>query len=128
MTVKKRPDSEEYEVTGPIFWKLLTARGGIPGLILILVATQHPLGRQILGTFGFEFPDQKKITVAAEEARSAKEQMSQLVVDVKDMKVDVGSMKASNAILQTKVDTLDRTFQGFQVDWNRFKIQQNGVQ
>lgn len=129
MTIKRKvtkaDGSEEVVdqvIPGP-WGKIISGLGGYRVLLIVLIASQHPVGRQLLGTFGFEFPDQRKLTVATEEAKGAKDQLTGMAVSINDIKADVASLKANNAIINEKVDRLDKTFTGFQVDFNKWKPQ-----
>lgn len=89
--------------------------------LFILVLSMHPLGRQVLGTFGFKFPDERQLVVATEEAKGAKSEIASIAENVKTLTSDVASIKANNVVLNEKVDRLDKTFTGFQVDFNKWK-------
>lgn len=89
--------------------------------MLALVLSMHPIGRQLLGTFGFEFPDQKKLTVAAEQATTVKQEITGLTQQMLEVRNDLSMIKANNAAFNTKVDLLDKAFQGFQVDFAKYK-------
>jgi len=132
MTVKRKPDSDELEITGPAMWKLLAAKGGYRTVLIVLVLSMHPIGRQILGTFGLQFPDQREVTMAASETQQAKVVLSNLTTDVKEMKsgltadiaglkLDVANLKANSAIFNSKLDALDQTFTGFKIDFNKYR-------
>lgn len=110
----------EQEIKNP-WLRLLLGQNGWKLIILILILTQHPLGRGVLSTLGFEFPDTKKISVAAETASQTKSDLTQIADSVKEIQKDVTSLKANNAILNAKVDTLDQTFRGFQIDFSKWK-------
>lgn len=123
MTVRRKP-TLEGDPTDPnelqiVKWGLGTKSFRVA--ILVLVLSMHPMGRQLLGTFGFEFPDQRKLTIAADEAKKAQEQVSTIVQALTDIKRDVDSIKANNAILNSKVDKLEVVFTGFQVDFQHYK-------
>ncbi len=89
--------------------------------ILVLVLSMHPIGRQLLGTFGFEFPDQKKLNVAAEQASTVKQDLAGFQTSVNQLQTDFNAIKLNMNNVNNKVDMLDHSFQGFQVDFERFK-------
>lgn len=128
MTIKRRvknvetgqDEIVEKVVTNPII-AVLTSNTGFRIVILVLVLSMHPLGRQLLGTFGFKFPDERSLTVATEQATAAKTELGQLTDSVRELKSDVASIKANNLILNSKVDRLDQAFTGFQIDFNKWK-------
>lgn len=122
MTVRNKA-KHELELVGPgaNVINYLLGPSGFRFLVLILVLTMHPLGRQILGTFGFEFPDQRKLTLAAEKVSVTEAQLNGLVEDVKDLKQNMLALKAGDMILNSKVDNLEHTFHGFQIDFNKWK-------
>ncbi len=95
--------------------------GGFRSIVLILLLSMHPVGRQILGTFGFEFPDQKKLSVAAEQASTVKQDVQALTISLNEVRTDLNTIKANYSSMNTKVDSLDRSFQGFQVDFQKLK-------
>lgn len=122
MTVKKKPTTDDAK--DGAFLEVVDRTLGTKGFrlaMLALLLSMHPLGRQILGTVGFKFPDEQKITVAAEQASQSKTEIGMLVESVKELGRDVSAIKANNAILNAKVDRLDQAFTGFQVDFNRYK-------
>lgn len=122
MTIrKKNKETGEEELTKVNVWQVLLSTQGFRLVLIILVVSMHPVGRQLLGTFGFEFPDQRKLSVAAEEAKSSKAEITAISESVKEIKSDIASLKANNAIINQKVDTLDQTFRGFQIDFNKWK-------
>lgn len=110
----------ERVIGGPLL-QLVTGPGSFRILIFLFVASMHPLGRSVLGTFGFKFPDERNLTVAAEQAKSAKDEISGMAEAVKEIRTDVASLKANNVILNSKVDNMEQTFRGFQVDWAKWK-------
>lgn len=116
MTTKKTDKENELQV---VRWGLSTNawRAGV----MVLVLSMHPIGRQLLGTFGFEFPDQKKITQAAEQAHDVHTDVQQISIAVHDLQSDMAALKANNSILNLKVDKLSTDFVGFQVDFNKWK-------
>lgn len=128
MTVRKTKHTEngvvtevvEEEIKNP-WLRLLLGQNGWKLIILVLIASQHPLGRGILSSLGFDWQDTKKITEAASNASTAKSELQQINEAVKDIQKDVTSLKANNVILNSKVDTMDQTFRGFQVDFNKWK-------
>lgn len=93
--------------------------------IFVLVLSMHPIGRGFLTGFGFKFPDEKKIEEAATEAKDSKSEIAVISDSLKEIRTDVASLKANNAILNSKVDTIDQTFRGFQIDFNKWKPQPN---
>ncbi len=134
MTIQKKKvkdgvitEVKEEEITNP-WLRLVLGQHGWKLIILLLIATQHPLGRGILSSLGFDWQDTKKISVAAEEAKATKTEVTSIAETVKEIKLDVSALKANNAILNTKVDSLgekqtalEQTFRGFQVDWAKWK-------
>lgn len=90
--------------------------------LLVLVLSMHPLGRQVLGTFGFKFPDEQKLVVATDEAKAVKQDIASLQKDVTDLKDVATRTTANNAIINAKLDRLESTFTGFQVDFNKWKL------
>lgn len=130
MTLKKKtkdPVTGEERVVesvigGPLL-QLITGTGGFRILIFLFVASMHPLGRSVLGTFGFKFPDERNLVVAAEEAKSAKGEIAGIAESMKEIKADVASLKANNAIINSKVDNMEQTFRGFQIDFAKWKPQ-----
>lgn len=115
MTVKRGLDSR-LEV---VRWGLST--NVFRSAVLVLVLSMHPLGRQVLGTFGFKFPDEQKLNVAAEQAKDVHVDITALQKDVSDLKDVASRMTANNAIINAKLDRLDQAFTGFQVDFNKWK-------
>lgn len=110
----------EEQITNP--WvKLILGQNGWKIIVIFLIATMHPIGRGVLSTLGFEFPDTKKLTVAAEEAKTAKTEIQQISESIKEIKSDITSLKANNAIINSKVDGLEQTFRGFQIDFSKWK-------
>src|SRR5688572_23779452 len=123
MTIRKKKVNDQGEVTvvddeikNP--WvRLVLSQHGWRLVIIILLATMHPVGRSFLAGFGFEFQDTRKIAVAAEEAKASKAELTTIADSVKEIKADVSTLKANNAIINTKVDalsekqtTLEQTF------------------
>lgn len=124
MTVRKKnkETGEITEQTVPLK-DLFLGTPTFRTIIILLLLSMHPIGRQLLGTFGFEFPDQKKLTVAAEEATASKHELTAIAEDVKEMKADVAALKANNTIVNEKVDTLRSEFSGFKIDFSKWKPQ-----
>lgn len=127
MTIQRRKikDGEEVSVsetpiTNP-WLRLLLGQNGWKLIVIGLIATQHPLGRGVLASVGFEFQDTKKIAAAAENATTTKSELSQVTEALKDVKTDLTSVKANIAITNSKVDSLEQTFRGFQVDFSKWK-------
>lgn len=119
----------EEEITNP-WLKLLLSTHGWRVVIILLLASMHPMGRSFLSGFGFDWQDTKKINVAAEEAKSSKTELVQISDAIKEMRADVATVKANNAVLNTKVDVLgekqtalEQTFRGFQIDWSKWKVE-----
>lgn len=84
--------------------------------LLMLVISMHPLGRQILGTVGFKFPDEQKLVVATEKAADTSKDTQQLKEDVKDLKDAILRITASSLIINTKLDDVGKTIGGFKID------------
>lgn len=127
MTIRRRktkPDGEveivEEKLSNP-WLQLILSQHGWRLVIIILLATMHPLGRSFLAGFGFEFQDTRKISVAAEEAKASKAEITAIADSVKEIRSDVANLKANNAIMNEKVDNLKLEFQGFKVDWAKWK-------
>lgn len=90
---------------------------GTPGFriaLLVLVISMHPVGRQFLSTFGFEFQDQRKIAQAAAAADDLHLQVDQLTRSTADVQKNV-------EVLSAKVDRLEQSFTGFQVDFAKYR-------
>lgn len=124
MTVRKtqREDHEVIGANGKVsLINYLTGPIGFRVTILILVLSMHPVGRQLLGTFGFEFPDSRKLNVATDEASKAKNEVSAIASDVKELKTDMATIKVNNLNLTSKVDALDQSFHGFQIDFAKYQ-------
>lgn len=134
MTIQKRHVKDgvitqvvEQEITNP-WLRLLLGQNGWKLIVVILIFSQHPIGRGILSSIGFDWQDTKKINVATEQTKEAKTELSSISEAVKDIKSDVAVLKTSNTSLNLKVDNLaekqtalDQTFRGFQVDWSKWK-------
>lgn len=122
MTIKRKSketgEIEEREIS---LKSMFLGTPSFRTIILALILSQHPLGRQLLGTFGFEFPDQRKAAFTAEQATAAKQEIASIADTVKNIQTDVASLKANNAILNAKVDNMEQTFRGFQIDFNKWK-------
>jgi phage shock protein A len=108
--------SENYTILG-----LLLGTGGFRLVITLLIISMHPIGRGFLSGFGFKFPDEKLIAVAAEKTKDAESELTVISDSIKEMRTDLASLKANNAILNSKVDNMEQTFRGFQVDFNKWK-------
>lgn len=122
MTLKrKNEETGQVETREVAFKDLLLGTPTWRMIIIGLILSMHPIGRQLLGTFGFEFPDQRKLTVAADEAKSSKAEIAQIATTVNEIKLDLVALKVNNANLNTKVENLDQTFQGFKIDFNKWK-------
>lgn len=115
MTVKKKANGD-FDIV-----KQGLGTNGFRFALLVLVVSMHPLGRQLLGTFGFEFPDQRKLTEATTEAQNVRRDIENLKENVKEIKDSSEINRANNAIVNTKLDRLDQTFTGFQVDFNKLR-------
>jgi outer membrane murein-binding lipoprotein Lpp len=121
MTVRRKtPDGHEELVKLPVL-KMLLGQEGFRLALIIMVASMHPVGRGFLSGFGFKFQDEKKIEEAATEAKGNKTELQLLTESVKEIQSDITSIKANNAIINAKVDGLDQTFRGFQIDFNKFR-------
>lgn len=131
MTIKRKVRNDvtgeteivDQKIGGPLV-QALTGSNGFRILMLILVASMHPAGRQLLGTFGFRFPDERNLVVAVEEAKVTKSEITAIGEAVKELRGDIASIKANNAIVNSKVDSLDQTFRGFQIDFAKWKALQ----
>lgn len=137
MTIRRKQVKENGEVelvespiTNP-WLRLILSQHGWRLIIILLIATMHPVGRSFLAGFGFEFQDTRKIAVAAENADAAKQELTTISDSIKEIKLDVASLKANNAILNTKVDAigekqgaLELKFSGFQIDFSKWKPQE----
>ncbi len=127
MTIRKTRTHEgkievvEEPIHNP-YLRILLGTNGWKLIVIFLIATMHPVGRGLLSSLGFEFQDTKKITVAAEEAKLSKTELVTISDSIKDIKADVSSLKANNAILNSKVDNMEQTFRGFQIDWNKWRV------
>jgi hypothetical protein len=108
--------SENYTILG-----LLLGTGGFRLVITLLLISMHPIGRGFLSGFGFKFPDEKLLAVAAEKTRDTSHELTAIADSVKSIQTDITSLKANNAILNAKVDNMDQIFRGFQVDFNKWK-------
>lgn len=82
--------------------------------VFVLVISMHPIGRQLLGTFGFKFPDEQKVAAAVTTAAFTSEQVNDISKDLSKLKEDVKG-------LATKVDRLDTTVTGFQIDFAKYQ-------
>lgn len=109
MTARRKPDSGELEI---VRWGLGT--NGFRVALLVLVLSMHPLGRSILSTVGFRFPDEQKITVAAEASKDLGTKVDELSKDLARVKDDVKDVK-------TTVNNLQTTVSGFQVDFDKYR-------
>lgn len=134
MTIRRKKttaDGEVEVIESPItnpWLRLLLSTHGWRLVILLMILSMHPLGRGILAVVGFEFPDTRKIAVAAENANATKAELTTISDAVREIRADVTNLKASNSILQTKVDgvsekqtALELKVTGFQVDWNKWR-------
>lgn len=108
MTIRKK-DTGENEI---VKWGLGT--NTFRTALLVLVLSQHPLGRQILGTVGFKFPDEQKIAKVEEKADGVNAQTAEMAKDIAALKTDVKA-------IATKVDSLDIRFHGFEVDFDKYR-------
>jgi len=113
MTVK-RTHAKEDETTQLQIVKWGMSTNVFRATVLILVLSMHPLGRQVLGTFGFKFPDEQKLTVAAQQA-------TDVHADIANLQRDVSELKDNATKVGTKLDRLDTTITGFQVDFAAWK-------
>lgn len=120
MTVRHKKEDGQESMT-LVKWGMTT--NVFRSAILILVLSMHPLGRQVLGTFGFKFPDEQKLTLAADQAKDIRSDISTLQKDVAELKETVPRMAANNAIINSKLDRLETTITGFQVDFAKWKPQ-----
>ena len=125
MTIKKtnkrtgEVTEEQMSILG-----LLTGTGGFRVVITILILSMHPLGRGFLSGFGFRFPDEKLVTIAAEEAKGLRVDVDGLKKDVTELKENSSANKANNAIINSKLDRLEQTFSGFQIDFQKWKTKE----
>jgi hypothetical protein len=86
-----------------------------------LVLSQHPLGRQLLGTFGFKYPDEQKLVVATEKASDNEKRMEMMMSSVKDMQESLALLRADRAMTQAKLEELGKTVSGFRIDLDEFR-------
>ena len=122
MTIKRK--NQETGETESKQVKLSDIFLGTPSfrtIIILLLVSMHPVGRQLLGTFGFEFPDQRKLTVAAAEASASKHELTQIAEDMKEMKDNLAGLKTQVSSIDKKQTDLDSTFRGFQIDFNKWR-------
>lgn len=122
----KRPSNEPENGTKISLGPLGTV--SFRTIILVLIGSMHPLGRQVLGTFGFEFPDQRKLVEAAQQASAVSTSLGEIKSDVNTLKSDVAILKTDLALLKTDVsmvkakqETLQTSVTGFQIDFDRFR-------
>lgn len=119
MTVKKKSeDSSELQI---VKWGIGT--NGFRVVLLVLVLSMHPIGRGFLTGFGFQFPDQKKLEEATKETTALTFNVKGLTESMHDVQNDIQAIKANNAILNSKVDSLDQTFTGFRVDFQKYRTE-----
>lgn len=129
MTVRKTKhrDGEvtevvEEEIRNP-WLRLLLGQNGWKIILIVLILSQHPIGRGVLSSLGFDWQDTKKINVATEQTKEAKTEISQISEAVKEIRADVTTLKANNAIVNEKVDNLKSEFQGFKIDFGKWKTE-----
>lgn len=115
MTVRKKETGETMEIIPGMGTKTFRT------FLLVLVISMHPLGRQILGTVGFKFPDEQKLVVATEKAADANKDTQQLKEDVKDLKDAILRITASSLIINTKLDEVSKTIGGFKIDLDELR-------
>lgn len=127
MTIRKHrvKDGEvtevvEEEIRNP-WLRLLLGQNGWKLIIVILIFSQHPIGRGILSSLGFDWQDTKKINVATEQTKEAKNELTQISDSVREIRSDVATLKANNAIINEKFDNMKQEFQGFKIDFNKWK-------
>lgn len=120
MTIRNK----EFGVKDVTQWA--TGTHGFRILLLILVLSMHPIGRGLLSSFGFKFPDEQKITVAAEQAFAVKTDVTKVQLSVDEIRKDVDGLKqdasqqrANYAIINTKLDKLSTDFGGFQIEFRK---------
>lgn len=129
MTVKKTNKATgEVSTENVSMLGLLLGTGGFRIVITVLILSMHPIGRGFLAGFGFKFPDEKLIVTAAEESKTAKSEITSISDALKEIRSDVSSLKANNAIINSKVDSMEQTFRGFQIDFNKWKPQEKQPQ
>lgn len=121
MTVKRHHTKEGDPTTNLEIVKWGMSTNVFRMVLLIFVFSMHPLGRQVLGTFGFKFPDEQKLIVATDEAKGLRSDVEVLKSDVKDLRDTARSVRDNNTIINNKLDELSRTFVGFQIDFNKWK-------
>jgi peptidoglycan hydrolase CwlO-like protein len=129
MTVKRQPaetvdGSDKLEL---VKWGLSTNVFRL--VLVVLVLSMHPIGRGLLSSFGFKFPDEQKITEAATQASAAKSELGQVQASINDVKFDVTDLRKSVAdtranytIINEKLDRLSTDFTGFQIEFRKPKI------
>lgn len=92
--------------------------------VFFLVLSMHPLGRQVLGTFGFKFPDEQKLNVAAEVSTATQAQLIDISKDVNKLKDDVKGLTAKVDTVDHKVESTNLQFIGFQIDFEKYRKSQ----
>lgn len=81
MTVKRKPDSEEFQEV-KLGWNTKTFRMAI----FVLIASMHPWGQTMLLALGFPAPASSTAAIARD--------VENLKQDVKDVKSDVADVRA----------------------------------
>lgn len=126
MTLRRKTPEGKDEIVKVSLLRMALGQEGFRLALIILVFSMHPVGRSVLSSFGFKFPDEQKIAVVATEAQGAKNELSQLSAgvlklheDVDAVKDDVAALKANFAITNNKLDKLSVDFTGFQVTFNK---------
>lgn len=119
MTVRrKKPDGEEEVLR--ISYGSWTKAIHLPYIIGIFLAT--PFGANFLkATFNVSSPATEQVQVLTNDVKTLKDDVKSFKESVADLAKDMASVKANNSIINSKVDNLDTTFRGFQVDFNRWK-------
>lgn len=112
MTVRRKDDG----TTSILSWGL--KESSYRAAVLCLVLSMHPLGRQVLGTFGFKFPDEQKVTEVASKADGAREEIRAIAETVAGLKTDMTQLKIDSTNTSQKVDRLEQTFHGFEINFN----------
>lgn len=113
--------TERLKKTGSTLWDMFSGPNGPRTIIIILVASMHPIGRSVLATFGFEFPDQKKLTVAADQAIVAQRQNNDLASEMSTLKTDMTKLVVKVDTMGEKVESLSQRFGVFQIDFDKYR-------
>lgn len=108
MTVRRKNNNEEGVLEFGKWPKVIIYA------ILISSLGSNPVGQQILKLGGITGP-------AVEQTQALQNDIQTLKADAKEIRLDIGSVKANNAILNSKVDDFKTTLTGFKIDFDKYK-------